>query len=825
MRVGWVKESVRAQPRRRWAAGVAIGALLLGGAIASTLIFTGAGQAEQTMMSAEAADELFATAAPLAEPPSSPLPTPNLELNRPFRFVGSGDFDGDGTSAIVAADDGFIRLYQQGPNGDFALGPRVFVDPERQTPTEGASTEPQQTVSPLAGTVADLTGDGALDVALATRVEAPSGSSTERRLYVFQGRGDGTFEVGEPINLPAGGDGAQDFARPLTLVARDLNGDGASDLLLIERLVDAEPPIRWLKNDGDGGLAPAEPVELAIEAEPPILRVFDAPFGASAQADLALLFADRVTTLTLTDGPTLQADVTLRFPEAGVQDADAADVDADGRVDLITVGADDGIAIHRRGANGFETIGQFTIGAELSRLETGDANGDGHVDLFVLDELERTLTTVLGDGAGAFAVSRAIPHHLRFRPSRLALADLTGNGRTDVALGTQIGVQLLTHQKEPTGLSRVEMAAERVHAVADLDGDGDPDLVTETLDGLGALWNNGRGVFARRPLLETDATPLRAAGGDLDGDGRDEVALLMSVSDGRRIVVLEAADPFGEAAVIAARSAPNSGLPNVEIGDLDNDGRPAVVTTAQRALLAWRLDEQGNLSRSRFAANEDLNAITLGDFDDDGRDEVLAAVIRELAEFRILERQSGDWRMSDSLLSLVAVPLALASGDVNDDGITDAVVISADLKPRRQQDQNGGADDGADSDEAKLEQLRFEIPNAFLSAFRGGADAISAENRQVPEWTTNAFPWPINGLALADSVRPGDGAVAVGTRENAPIRVFSQGRDHLIEQPVVPCAGGPLFRADLNGDGRLDLIGSTVTTIPHACVAWGGESR
>ena len=128
-------------------------------------------------------------------------------------------------------------------------------------------------------------------------------------------------------------------------------------------------------------------------------------------------------------------------------------------------------------------------------------------------------------------------------------------------------------------------------------------------------------------------------------------------------------------------------------------------------------------------------------------------------------------------------------------------------------------------------QFRDPNPDDEFNACDVGAQSVT-----VPILTEIGFAPMIEGLEVNGVGEDSRGALArvavKGTDanvENDRILLDSasspKGSLTPLEEPEVPCAGGPLFRADLNGDGHSDLIGSTVTTIPHACVAWGGESR
>lgn len=223
----------------------------------------------------------------------------------------------------------------------------------------------------------------------------------------------------------------------------------------------------------------------------------------------------------------------------GVQ-ADAGDFDGDGRLDVLTTNSDDDTVsvLLGAGAGGFEPARGSPLPAgrhPYESLRVVDVNGDGRVDLAVPNLHGRAVTVLLGDGAGEFRPAPGSPFAVGDRPGFLATGDVDGDGRPDV---------VVTHDDDPivwvlrnAGDGRFEPFAgspieltETVWGalVADMDGDGRSDLV------LGArgehvllLLGDGAGRFGdgRNPVrVPVDGRgPGNVAVGDFDRDGKLDV--------------------------------------------------------------------------------------------------------------------------------------------------------------------------------------------------------------------------------------------------------------------------------------------------------------
>ena len=235
-----------------------------------------------------------------------------------------------------------------------------------------------------------------------------------------------------------------------------------------------------------------------------------------------------------------------------------ADVNGDGKADLVTVNSNDdndvAVALGN-GQGGFSrAVGlPFAVGPGPYPLALGDLDGDGKVDMVVTStgfsngsrpaEVSG-LTALFGDGRGGFRRA-AVPlrtGHTWF----VAIGDVNGDRNPDLVAthgdAPLLSVLLGDGQGIFTeaGGSPFDLGHKAWYAgLVDLNRDGNSDIVAAADSGVRALLGDGRGAFAQAPgsPFATGKGTWRLAVADVNADGHSDVATSNLESDSVTVLV------------------------------------------------------------------------------------------------------------------------------------------------------------------------------------------------------------------------------------------------------------------------------------------------
>lgn len=368
-------------------------------------------------------------------------------------------------------------------------------------------------------------------------------------------------------------DGAALARGPLHLALGDLTGDGRPDAVTAAAEAGA---VTLRPGTGDGGFGAGTDVPLGgLTGTVTALRAVDVE--GDGDADLVVASTGgRV--VVRQDGGAPVADAAVPVP-GGVTALEVADLDGDGDVDLVTTeGAPAATVVHRNPGDGTSGAAE-PVGAAYAAVLLGDLTGDGRVDV-----VSGTGEVRLQQSDGSFAPGSGAPAGTA---TDAALGDVTGDGLPDLvrARTNRDGIGEV-HVLRGTGdggfaapaISPAPPNPEAL-AVADVTGDGRSDVVAAaagwaTVSVLPQKADGTLGTFTSTsaPSVSTYAgDPLAVR--DVTGDGAADVVVA-----GGTLTTLVQVPLAGTGAgpwVLGASLRPHqAGV----------DGRPALTVTVGRAL-------------------------------------------------------------------------------------------------------------------------------------------------------------------------------------------------------------------------------------------------
>lgn len=286
------------------------------------------------------------------------------------------------------------------------------------------------------------------------------------------------------------------------------------------------------------------------------------------------------------------------------------------------------------------------------------------------------------------------------RPYGLAIADLDGDGKADIAAANS-GVPLSTFAvlRNTSTTGTVSFAAKINYstfefpysiAAGDLDGDGKKDLAVTAISGNGSITifkNNsttGNISLSKAASYSTGFSPYKVVIADIDLDGKADLITSNYVSNSISVFLNTST---GGTISFAAKTDFTTNLApySVCVADFDGDGKPDMAASNQLSNTISLFRNTSTPGSISFAAKTEVNAgsspfgITTGDIDEDGKPDiafvnngdVTASVIKNISTPGTI---SFSARTNYSLSSSTQGPYDVVLSDVDGDGKPDMTV-------------------------------------------------------------------------------------------------------------------------------------------------------
>ena len=456
--------------------------------------------------------------------------------------------------------------------------------------------------------IGDVTGDGRPDL-VATEEWAPV-------VDVFAQTAAGT--LAPPVPYPAPLPYASTFSGSVAIA--DLNGDGRRDVV-----VTSTNAVTVLLQQADGHLGAPLSFATIHSSFSNAFKLVTGDFNHDGRADVASIDwgtqSDEVDVFLQPSGGVLSPPVSYIAVHDGYDDMEAGDINADGRDDIVVMSGQSfspNLAVLSQTAQGtfgspaYYSISPFDL---CQGVGVGDVNGDGRQDVVAShggNGPSAQLAIFLQGAGGALQPSFNLPS--LDIPGPVAVADLNGDGRDDVVtlhdgwLAMGVYLQGSGGSLGTETLYTIPYASwynSHGLALGDLNGDGKADVaIADPNVGVEVLYNIGQ---AASPVVTVDLAP----------------DVLKLGSAGRWITCyLEPSAPFGPSQIDLASLRLNGAVPvdpaaAAVVGDYDLDGIPDLAVKFDRLAVELAVSEgdavqvtvTGQIAGQAFSANDVIRVL------------------------------------------------------------------------------------------------------------------------------------------------------------------------------------------------------------------------
>ncbi|HUJ95496.1 MAG TPA: FG-GAP-like repeat-containing protein [Terriglobales bacterium] len=531
---------------------------------------------------------------------------------------------------------------------------------------------------------------------------------------------------------------------PVSIVSGDFNGDGKKDLAVITTdSSGGNPTLAVLLGQGDGSFQQSFSTAIQLDS---VTRLYVGSLNKDANDDVVVV--------------------------------------NDGSVSLF-LGSSDGTL------SGPTNYVDGIVDPEAVMLS--DLNGDGNVDLIIADGISGRVSTLTGNGDGTF--NAAVQTQVAGQKFSAALfADVDGDGKLDLVTNTEVFMSDGAGGFQP-GVPLSGNAiwscqwSQRTIAIADLNQDGHPDLVTTDCanDTVTIFLGQGGGVFSQGTSVWAGFDPQSVRLVDVNGDGKLDIVVANVYPGDVTVLLGDGSGSFQPATTGYSLGASLSG-PFV-MADFNGDGVLDLIAPQNDGNFTYGLTYLQGHSDGTFAAATDCY---------------------EPAQVA----QYGDYSVG------------MASGDFNGDGKPDVVVggfsngtaagvtvflggANGTFQPGVNYGSGGALNYTAVADfngDGKLDFVASDFNTGNVNLFLGNGDGTF----QSPVTFAGA-PGGSAGIVTGDFNHDGHPDVAVVGFPTGVYVLLNDGSGGFLAASAYTLSdnGWEMAAADINGDGNLDLL------VPH----------
>lgn len=285
----------------------------------------------------------------------------------------------------------------------------------------------------------------------------------------------------------------------------------------------------------------------------------------------------------------------------------------------------------------------FATNTNPNAITWADIDGDGKLDMIVANSNSANVSVYRNTGStGTIAFAAKIDFTTAASPLALFAADIDGDGLIDIvtANSTANSISVLKNTSTAGSISfasKIDFTTASTPGSitgGDFDGDGliDIAVANRSSNSVSVFRNTtsaGAISFASKVDFTTAGNPYSIATGDIDGDGKIEIAVTNRSSNS--ISVFKNTSSSGTISFAAKTDFTSGSDPvSIAIGDLDGDGKLDIITQNWQPGTASAFRNTSSIGTISLANKVDINvfgsgySLTLADINGDGKVDAVA---------------------------------------------------------------------------------------------------------------------------------------------------------------------------------------------------------
>jgi len=335
-------------------------------------------------------------------------------------------------------------------------------------------------------------------------------------------------------------------AGPKSIKIGDLNDDGKPDLVVVNAGSGTSGTVSVFRNiSSTSTISFATKVDFSTGASPVSAAIGDIDGDGKPDLTIANYGTNTVSVLRNTSTSGILSFATKIDITTGSNPTSIAigDLNRDGKPDLVIAnGTNNSVFVLRNASSSgiisFDTIINLGIGSGFDPAAIADIDGDGKLDLVTASYFTISVLRNTSSNIGTISFASKVDFGTGFGPGNLAIGDLDMDGKLDITARNSTG-SLVSVLRNTSSIDTIRFATKVdlpsgqgsfAIAIGDIDGDGKPDLAVtnrneDSVAVLRNLGSNGFISFATKVKFATSYDPWSVAIGDINGDGKPDLAI------------------------------------------------------------------------------------------------------------------------------------------------------------------------------------------------------------------------------------------------------------------------------------------------------------